>query len=110
MKLWLDDERSMPSGFDVHVKTAHDAIIALGTCKFTEISLDHDLGDPLPSQTGYYVAKWIEGAAYNGYLPRLKWAVHSANPPGRANIEAALRKADEYWDKKEPKTDGEVHA
>jgi len=101
MRVWLDDERPMPEGYDVHIKTAHEAIIALGTGQVTEISLDHDLGSPLPGQTGYYVAKWMEGAAHNGYLGRVKWAIHSANPPGRKNIEDALKKADEFWDRKE---------
>ncbi len=98
MKLWLDDVRPMPTGFDAHVKTAFDAIVALGSGKFTEISFDHDLGDDRPDNTGAGVAKWIEGAAYNGKLQRLKWAVHSDNPPGRKNIEMAMMRAERYWD------------
>jgi hypothetical protein len=45
MNIWLDDERPMPAGFDVHVKTAKDAIALLAQGNVTLISLDHDLGE-----------------------------------------------------------------
>lgn len=96
MKLWVDDERPKPQDFDIWAKTADEAIRILNLGGVTEISLDHDLGSL--EKTGYSVAVWIEAAASNGYLAKLKWSVHSANPPGRRNIEMALRKADEFWD------------
>lgn len=43
MKIFLDDCRPMPAGFDVYVKTAGEAIELLKTGKVTVISLDHDL-------------------------------------------------------------------
>lgn len=97
MRIWLDDVREKPEGFDVHVKTAEEAIVLLGRGGVEEISLDHDLGSERSGETGYFVAKWIEGAAFNGYLKPLKWAIHSANPVGRRNMEMALRKAEQYW-------------
>lgn len=96
MKLWVDDERPAPEGW-IWVKTAQAAMLELLTGKVEEISLDHDLASPLPGETGYSVARWIETAAANGRLKRLKWAVHSANPPGRRNIEMALEAADKFW-------------
>jgi hypothetical protein len=85
----------LPPGFDVHVRTAEEATrhLASGQVKF--VSLDHDLGENL--QTGYDLAKWIEKAAYEGVLPPLSWAIHSANPVGRQSMEQAMRNADRFW-------------
>lgn len=96
MKIWLDDERPMPPGFDVHVKTAQEAIHLLSQGKVTAISLDHDLGPP-DAGNGAQVAMWIEEKAFHNELKPLKWAVHSANPVGRTNMIAALQNADRFW-------------
>lgn len=94
MIVWLDDERPMPEHFDVHVKTAEEAIALLKTGQVTEISLDHDLGY---EKTGYDVAKFIEESAYNETLKPLHLLIHTANPEGRKNIAFALRNAMRYW-------------
>lgn len=55
------------------------------------ISFDHDLGDQVP--TGHDVAKWIiEQTLDDKYkLPQdFSFHVHSANPPGAANINGIL--------------------
>lgn len=78
-----------------------EAIRLLETGKITEISLDHDLGDERENGTGYFVAKWIEVAAHNAWIPRLKWTVHTANPAGGRNIEHALLSADRSWDRQQ---------
>lgn len=70
--LWLDDERPAPSGW-IHVQTAPEAIRALESGQFSEVSLDHDLGRcgscgfgerhtaPCPHRgDGYQVACWLE--------------------------------------------------
>lgn len=97
MKIWLDDERVMPQGFDFHAKTAKEAIRCLESGNVTEISLDHDLGLEAPNTTGYFVAQYIEMAAHNGWIAPIKWEVHSANPAGRKNIEAAMQSAERFW-------------
>lgn len=97
MKIWLDDTKEMPEGFDHHSKTAADAIILLRQGIVTAISLDHDLGSDAPHQNGYFVALFIEMAAHNKWIPKLEWTIHSDNPTGRANMEEAFRKADKYW-------------
>ena len=104
MKLWLDDERDPTTptvqrmfgahGDEVWVKTADEAIHMLRTRPVTAISFDHDLGE---GKSGYEVAKFIEAAAYHATMGRIEWAVHSANAVGRANIVAAMKKAEEYW-------------
>lgn len=97
MRVWLDDVRVMPAQtFTVHVKTAAEAIALLATGRVEAISLDHDLGPP-EAGTGYEVAKYIEESAYHGSLPKLEWAIHSANTVGRQNMERALLRAEQFW-------------
>lgn len=93
--VWLDDVRPMPEGFDVAARSFDEAVRLLSTGSVVEISFDHDLGE---GPTGYDVACIIERAAMEGVLGRIKWAIHSANPVGRKNIQAAMEKADQYWD------------
>lgn len=54
------------------------------------ISFDHDLGDHIP--TGYDLAKWLVEQDLDGNLmpDNFSYAVHSANGPGRENIEGLL--------------------
>lgn len=96
MKLWLDDVRPLPEGFDMQVQTAEAAIALLATGQVQSISLDHDLG-AAEAGTGYDVALYIEAAAYQGTLPPLRWALHSANPVGVRAMRIALQNADQYW-------------
>jgi len=105
MKLWLDDERKPPSEAWVWVDEALKAIDLLDLGNVEEVSLDHDLGDD--RWNGYVVACYIERRAHQGYPPP-KWAVHSANPVGRQNIEAALKSAERAYAKRQKGTDSEV--
>jgi len=98
MKIWLDDKRPMPSGFNYHAKTALEAIRLLAAGGVTAISLDHDLGDV--SGTGYEVACYIERGAYDGSLAPVEVSVHSANPVGRERMELAISKARSFWSQK----------
>lgn len=101
MKLWVDDCRPKPEGFDVHAKNAKEAIEHLENGRVTDVSLDHDLASVANDASGYFIAKWIEVEACMGRLPRLAWAIHSANPVGRHYMEMALQNADHYWDEHE---------
>jgi hypothetical protein len=96
MKVWLDDERVMPSEFDCHVKSAGEAIALLVKGSVTLISLDHDLGDE-QNGTGYDVACFIEQAAYSGQLAFIEVHIHSANPVGRSRMKQAISRAEEFW-------------
>ena len=95
MKVYLDDARATPEGWE-RALTASHAITFLQGGEVTEISLDHDLGPP-EAGTGYTVACWIEERAAAGEIRRLAWSIHSANPVGRAKMEAAMRSAERYW-------------
>jgi hypothetical protein len=92
MKIWLDDVRPAPEGW-TWVKSALDVIGHLQIDHVEEVSLDHDLGlDFLP---GIYVLEWVEyELAIHGLEARIKslpvFHIHSANPVGRKNMEAAI--------------------
>ena len=88
MKLYVDDIRNSPECW-VQAWDARQALKHLATREVTHLSLDHDLGDPGES-TGYDIMMWIEVRVYleNFPLPEIKF--HTANPAGRANMQAAL--------------------
>lgn len=109
MNLWLDDIRPAPDGWH-HVKTVEEAKELLLSGEVLRASLDHDLGacsecggdDPeawlertgyqsMPHcdhvGTGYDLVCWMEET---GNWPTYRPAVHSANPAGRARMEAAI--------------------
>lgn len=96
-KLFLDDVRDAPDASWTVARTAAECIELLKTGQFTRLSLDHDLGDDIAG-TGYNVACWLEERAAAGrwaVVPR-NIGVHSANPPGRVNIEAAISSIDRF--------------
>lgn len=89
MKLWLDDIRPAPDASWTHCRTQGEASHFLRTGLVEEISFDHDLGEN--AGDGYSLAKEIEKSAAAGNMRRpLVWHIHSANPVGRANIQAAM--------------------
>lgn len=103
MRIYLDDLRVTPEGFDVRTYTYAETIEALQTGLVTHISLDHDLDcegelELAHTGTGYDVACWIEAHAADGTLPRLTWYVHSMNPSGAQRIRQAMMSADRFWD------------
>jgi len=104
MKLWLDDIRPMPDGYDIWITTASEAIVRLACFpRIIHVSFDHDLGieaeesEEIIASTGYDVAKAIEIWAYVGFIPFLTWDIHSANPVGYKNIEVAMTNANRFW-------------
>jgi hypothetical protein len=103
IRLWVDDARPAPAGW-IHVKTALDAIVTLTRQRVVELALDHDLGhcDKCTDchgykskcgctchWSGYSVALFM---ATTGRWPEVKPTCHSANPAGRANIEATIER------------------
>jgi hypothetical protein len=88
MKLFLDDERTTPTGW-IRVYWPSEAIALLASGEVAEISLDHDLGDDIRG-TGYDVVTWIEEAvALRGFTPP-KISVHSANAAARIRMQAGI--------------------
>lgn len=96
-RLFLDDVREVqdvypqddPATWVVcrSMEAACAAVLAAWPC---HVSLDHDLGDGVP--TGQDFARWlVELDLDTGGMPRgFTFAVHSANPPGAANMRSLL--------------------
>lgn len=89
MKLFVDDVRPCPSGWEL-ATTAEEAILLIDYENVTEISLDHDLGDSDhdPEWTGYTVLMYIESkvvfdATYEAPIIN----IHTANTAGRKRLE-----------------------
>jgi len=90
MKLWLDDMRPAPDGWE-HVLWPQDAIKFLKNGDVTHLSLDHDLGDD-ERGTGYDVLLWIEQETMlDGFIPP-DITVHSANVSAKQKMLAAIAK------------------
>lgn len=102
ISVWLDDVRPMPAGYNIHAKTAKEAIDLLSNGDVDRISLDHDLGEPA-NGTGMDVAKFIEKQAFEGKIKPPRASLHTSNPVGRANMAQAIRNAYEYWERHERK-------
>ena len=101
MRIWLDDMRTPPkdSHWDMWAKNAADCILAIQTGRVKFISFDHDLQNESEKESGYSVAKFIEEGAARGTVKPIAWAIHSDNPVGRMNIEAAMKSAERFWTK-----------
>jgi hypothetical protein len=104
MRVWLDDERPKPAGYDSHVKSAIEAIELLKTKTVTVISLDHDLGEG--NGSGYEVATFIERGAYEGTLPEIEVFIHSQNAVGVKNMRQAIAQAYRFWSQRGPHESG----
>lgn len=94
MKIFLDDDPVRDSWVDdtwTIVRTASEAWELLQTNVVEEISLDHDLGNDNDG-TGYTIIRFLERWAFDGrwfQIPE-KITIHSANPVGRKNMQAAI--------------------
>ncbi len=113
MKLFVDDERQPPDNTWVVLRHAENAIAYISgrPCDFghvTHLSLDHDLGENVP--TGYDVAAWLEEAVFTqGVVPPMMLRVHSANPVGRARILQTFQSIARYCEQNQmqvPKIEG----
>jgi hypothetical protein len=86
MKLWVDDIRDPPNGWEL-ARSYNEAISMLLESDINEISLDHDLGE---EKTGYDIANFIERHVYYGVFDSPKIHIHTSNPVGRKNIQACV--------------------
>lgn len=95
--LFLDDVRELrtiypgadPSGW-VICRSYDEAVDAVRRSWPEFVSFDHDLGDGVPS--GMDFAKFLvaHDLDHGGMPDGFRYAVHSANPPGAANINGLL--------------------
>ena len=78
LRLYLDDRRPLPDGFDMLIRTAEDAIKFIKQNGVEFISLDNDLGDDYTE--GYKVADYIEHAYICGDIEFVDFMPHTSNP------------------------------
>jgi hypothetical protein len=98
MRIWLDDKRPMPEGYDTHVKTAEEAIRLIDLGCVTHISLDNFLADEnVDHMQGWQVAKHIEQQAINGTLRMIRCYIHTGSIDAREKIKEHLRGAHRAW-------------
>lgn len=101
MYVWLDDVRPMPKRFDVWVKTAAEAIELIDAGGVELISLDNDLGLPMPGVPypgeGYDVAVHIEKGAFEGTVAPMQVTFHTANVVRASHMASAVWRAETYW-------------
>ncbi len=94
MKIWLDDIRQVPDGYE-WARSVNEAIslVLKAEKKGTEIELidcDHDLGDYFPDGgDGIKLLDWL--AERGTFYPI---ALHTANPVGRDNMLRLIRR---HW-------------
>ncbi|MCC6877068.1 MAG: hypothetical protein IT378_22375 [Sandaracinaceae bacterium] len=97
MKIFLDDERPIPSGW-TGARWPSDVIELLEKGGVTHLSLDHDLGDAEDAiregrteRTGYDVLVWLEERVFHdpgSPIPVI--SIHSANAAGRGRMQRAI--------------------
>lgn len=94
MKIWLDDLRPAPQGYE-SVKSVNEAICLIleaeqGGETIEVIDLDHDLGDYYPD--GGDAIKLLDWLAERETFYPIE--IHTANPVGRANMDRMIAR---YW-------------
>ena len=89
MRLWLDDKRPAPEGWE-WIKEAPHALSLIRTGRVVEASLDHDLGDE--PWNGYWLLCQIENdiglGVANYTIPVFR--IHTDNSVGLKNMLAAI--------------------
>ena len=86
MKLWLDDIREAPEGWERATTIGEAKLILAIFGGADEVSLDHDLGESDEGQTGYDFLMWC--IANDKVPPIVKF--HTMNPVGKKRMEQAL--------------------
>ncbi len=89
MKVYMDDERHTPDGWE-RTFTVAQTIALLETRKVTHLSLDNDLG--WGQDEGYKVMDWLEETVYNDKtFPLPEVTIHSSNASRVEYMQRALR-------------------
>ena len=99
MKLWLDDLRPVPYGYE-GAKSVNEAKKLIQEAEHNGIEiealdLDHDLGDY--ADQGGDAIRLLDWLAERGTFSPVE--IHTANPVGRANMERILARywGEQYW-------------
>lgn len=95
MKVWLDDLRALPPGYDVLAKNYDECVAFLKTGKVTHLSLDNDLGEPME---GRHVIDWLYEPAYERTIPPIRMQIHSSNGGAIPAMLQGINQLYLYWD------------
>jgi hypothetical protein len=95
LRVWLDDAKEMPDGYNVWIKNAHKMADLIDAGNVSHISFDYDLGSD--SLTGYSVALYIEQLAYYHQINPITWEIHTSNAVGKKAIKETMESAEYYW-------------
>ena len=102
MRVFLDDKKDLPEGFDLLVRTFDDMMqLLIYGQAITHLSLDWDLGEIEKGRDlcdGIKICHFISRLAYKGQLSRFTWDVHSEAEYKKQEMEEIMRQADEQWD------------
>lgn len=92
MKIWVDDVRPMPQGYDIHCQSVNDAIGIIEYIDMKQIvsiellDLDHDAGDFRKDGGDYIkILDWLEEKDIS-----IPIRIHSGNIVGRQNMERII--------------------
>jgi hypothetical protein len=104
MKIYLDDLRPCPQGFEI-ARTVEEAIrdykdASVFGCNIKILSLDHDLGglDGTYTKTGYDFCLWLVEEFYNDNIDfPYDIYLHTSNPVGRENMLQLLNRYKPYY-------------
>lgn len=89
MKIWLDDERPAPDGWEWAKNHADFLALIQYPPEIDAVSFDHDMGDGWPS--GYDSARSLLKRLIEWDLPLPPFTeIHSQNPVGAARIRELL--------------------
>ena len=101
IRLWIDDVRPVPLGFNVWAKDAEAALEIFKTGKVTFASFDHDLAedsDGTFEKDGSWLVNQLEHLRFHNTIPSFRYFVHSANPRGADYMASVLNRiTDEEW-------------
>lgn len=91
MKLYLDDKRDTPEGWE-RTYTVEETIAQLETRKVTHLSVDNDLGSLDPKTEGFNVLNWLERTIFEDpTFPLPEITVHSSNEGRKKTMLLAIR-------------------
>ncbi len=97
--LWVDDLRHPPASIEQNcdiARTSDAAVSMLSKYQYTDIYLDHDLGDfsgPGGSErNGYHVVLFLADLKNDGKYVPLNFHILTDNPVGRRNIEGVINR------------------
>lgn len=100
IKIWIDDERPMPEGYNYWCYSTNETLTMVGVLyrkdpPFVELNLDHDAGE-YADDGGDYInilkalsQPWAEYYFTEAYP--LKVRFHSANPVGVKNMRVIVK-------------------